>query len=105
MGASSVSALGFQSPRSISRRRSLSQTSTSSLVANVCVGESFVGAGVELDWLRQFWDVHTNGGSTNMLPFMQWIRASGGWTKTSAYDELNTAAQAHVSRTGNGIDH
>jgi hypothetical protein len=81
---------------------------------NMCVGESFVGAGVELDWLRQFWDVHTNGGSTNMLPFMQWIRASGGWTKTSAYDELNTAAQAHggdikanwnVSRTGNGIDH
>ena len=80
----------------------------------MCVGESFVGAGVELDWLRQFWDVHTNGGSTNMLPFMQWIRASGGWTKTSAYDELNTSAQAHggdikanwnVSRTGNGIDH
>jgi len=81
---------------------------------NMCESEALGGAGVELDWLRQFWDVHTNSGTTNMIPLMAWIRESDGWTAQTAYDELDAAAQAvggsirdnwNAGKSWNGVDY
>jgi hypothetical protein len=49
-----------------------------------------------------------------MIPFMAWIRESGGWTSTTAYDELDAAAQTvggdirtnwNGGKAWNGVDY
>ena len=73
------------------------------------------GHGVELDWLRAFWDVHTNGSNPpHMNTVLDWIDSADEPNNGTAYDELDEAADAYggVILTNwnsavnlNGIDH
>ena len=75
----------------------------------------FGGSGVELDWLRAFWDVHTNGSNPpHMNTILDWLESADEPSWTSAYDDLDEAADDYggVIRTNwnsavniNGIDH
>lgn len=75
----------------------------------------FGGHGVELDWLRAFWDVHTNGSNPpHMNTVLDWIDSADEPSNGTAYDELDDAADAYggVILTNwnsavslNGIDH
>ena len=75
----------------------------------------FGGHGVELDWLRAFWDVHTNGSNPpHMNTVLDWIDSADEPNNGTAYDELDEAADAYggVILTNwnsavnlNGIDH
>lgn len=56
--------------------------------------ESYAGRGVELDWLRQFWDVHTEGGQPSMNAMLDWMSSAVAWGTTNGYSRLNTAANA-----------
>jgi hypothetical protein len=57
---------------------------------NVCGGGS--GRGVELDWFRQFWDIHGSGGA-NMAQLKNWFLDAGDWQPGTAYSILDAAAQ------------
>jgi hypothetical protein len=86
-----------------------------------CVNGTFVGRGVELDWLRQFWDVRTQGASQpTMNTMLRWIRDadnSTNWTTTNAYTLLDAEANDTPNngtaintnwdsfKAGNGIVH
>ena len=71
--------------------------------------------GVELDWLRQFWDVHTDAPSQPTFTTMaNWLDAAGNWTKTTAYsvldaeaDDVGGSLQTNWNATAdyNGVDH
>jgi hypothetical protein len=54
------------------------------------------GLGVEWDWTRQFWDMHTNGTShPSMNTMLGWIAQannSTSWTKYNYYSLLDAAA-------------
>lgn len=83
-----------------------------------CGGSStWDGRGTELDWLRQFWDVHTNASSPpSFTAIVNWIDDAEDWGDETAYDELDTEANTvggtldsnwdvMKGGTGNGIDH
>ena len=62
-------------------------------IGNVCTVSSHDGRGVELDWLRQFWDVHTNQtGSPSFTDMANWVRDASSWNKRKAYTELDKEA-------------
>lgn len=76
------------------------------------------GFGVELDWLRAWWDYHTNpspGSPTSQSQIMDEIAEGSGWNRTNIYQSLVDGIEA-LSGTdqrdrwtaiaaGNGIDH
>jgi hypothetical protein len=54
----------------------------------------WAGRGVEIDWLRQLWDVRTDGTSPpSMNSMITWIDWTAGviW-KENAYQQLSSAA-------------
>ncbi len=80
----------------------------------------FSGYGVQIDWLKAFWDVHTNGG-VDLGDFVDWLWDASwfwGWSQSwsdpyiqlddaaddcgSACDDLD--ANWDVAKTSNGID-
>lgn len=74
------------------------------------------GRGTEGDWLRQFWDVHTNGGSSapTFTEVINWIAGADAWTGTTAYQELDEEANQvggqinanwDFAKSVNGVDH
>lgn len=77
--------------------------------------DEFGGHGIELDWLRAFWDVHTNGSSPpHMNTVLDWIDSADEPSNGTAYDELDDAADAYggvietnwnSAKSLNGIDH
>jgi hypothetical protein len=82
-------------------------------------GTGFDGFGVEIDWMRVFWGVHTRGSDDpSMNDMLRWI-ASGDdekpWTNTNVYNLLNAAAirdgggsllqNWNVLKSEHGIDH
>jgi hypothetical protein len=81
---------------------------------NEC-GPTVDNRGVELDWLRQFWDVHTNGGGISFNTMLTtWINNANTWTNTTAYDELDAEANSvggtlnanwDGMKSANGVDH
>jgi hypothetical protein len=51
--------------------------------------------GVELDWLRQFWDVHTNSSTVNSPHFTtmsSWLETAGSWSRSDVYTVLDAEA-------------
>lgn len=51
----------------------------------------FAGMGVEGDWLRAFWDVHTNQSTDPTFnDIKNWWDTSDGWTDTTVYSALNS---------------
>lgn len=54
------------------------------------------GLGVEVDWLRTFWDMHTGNstwGKAGMAQLLGWIKLNaGGFSKENTYDMLDLAA-------------
>jgi hypothetical protein len=85
-------------------------------------GSPLSGCGVELDWLRVFWDVHTNSGSgldPSFTTIAGWLDTATPWTQSYAYNELeaeandvagalNTNWDASKGSSGsdvNGVDH
>lgn len=53
-------------------------------------------AGVELDWLRTFWDLHTNGASAPSFTYIvdDFLDGATAWTKQNAYTKLDERADA-----------
>lgn len=82
-----------------------------------CVGTASPvssGRGTDIDWLRQLWDVHTNGGTTSINDMVDWIEDSGSHSATNVYSLLNTEANAYGGNLDsnwdavkgiNGVDH
>lgn len=72
-------------------------THSNAYMENACYSTSHTDKGVELDWMKQFWDVFTNSngvlnmdhigdwlaGATNVYPFVPWI---------DPYEQLDAAA-------------
>lgn len=54
--------------------------------------------GVELDWMRTFWDYHTDddlpGAIRSHLQLQQDLNASGGWSSSSAWDDIDDGMTA-----------
>lgn len=55
--------------------------------------------GVELDWLRAFWDVHTDGASpdpgfTDIVEWLDWASTEPGYDNDNAWEPTNDAAFA-----------
>ena len=59
---------------------------------NVCDLQS--GAGTELDWLRTFWDVHTNGSTPPSLDYIlsSFIGGATPWDDDEAFTNLDSRA-------------
>ena len=60
--------------------------------------------GVELDWLRQLWDVRTNGASppsTNTM--LTWIDSATTFTTTNAYQVLDAEANMSTATQPDGV--
>lgn len=60
----------------------------------------FQGHGVELDWLRVFWDVHTDtmaGTRPSFTAMVNWMLKAGAWTRSTAYDVLDARAQSEAN--------
>ncbi|MCA9710152.1 MAG: hypothetical protein KDK70_30210 [Myxococcales bacterium] len=75
---------------------------------------TYDGRGVELDWLRQFWDVHTEGSDPSMNQMLAWMDGATAWGTTNGYDRLDAAANAYGgainsnwdgNKGANGVDH
>ncbi len=77
---------------------------------------SYAGRGVELDWLRTFWDYHTNGGTGpnhhQIMSQLSEMHDDPGYSSNNAYALMSAAADADGFLTGwedagewNGIDH
>jgi hypothetical protein len=53
---------------------------------------------VELDWLRAFWDVHTNSVAPTADPtftqMVDWLVDAGAWDYDDAYTPIDAAADA-----------
>ena len=82
---------------------------------NECSGTD-TGYGVELDWLRTFWDYHTNSGSKpnhhQIMDQIQDAHDDSSYTYKRAYTEMKSAANAdgygarwEEMASWNGIDH
>lgn len=53
------------------------------------------GKGVELDWLRTFWDLHTNPNpEISLATMLAWLDVYGAWDENSAYAALDSAANS-----------
>ncbi len=78
----------------------------------------FAGFGVQTDWSRAFWDVHTNTTTeptlNDMLRWMEDANDNTAWSKTNSYTLLDAEANAvggvlgsnwDAAKTANGIDH
>ncbi|MCH9687118.1 MAG: hypothetical protein K0V04_37125 [Deltaproteobacteria bacterium] len=73
------------------------------------------GRGVELDWMRQFWDVHTNSSShPSFTEIVNWLDSAAEPSVDDAYQVLHSAAFAWggslwsiwwATAGFNGIDH
>ena len=73
------------------------------------------GRGTELDWLRQYWDVHTNGATPPTFTAMcDWLDTATAWTRSSAYQQLDAEANDvggalntnwDGAKAVNGVDH
>jgi len=57
--------------------------------------EPWGGFGTELDWMRTFWDVHTDGTThPTFTQMVQWLDAAEYWYDFLPYDKLDAAANA-----------
>lgn len=84
---------------------------------NVCGAAA--GSGVELDWLRTYWDVHTDNAApdptfTAMTSWLAGAAAEANWDRDTAYQELDEEANElddelesnwNNAKTLNGVDH
>jgi hypothetical protein len=71
--------------------------------------------GVELDWLRAFWDVHTNGSTPpSFTGVANWLDNAGSWSRSNVYSVLDAEADDvggsletnwDAAVFANGIDH
>jgi hypothetical protein len=58
----------------------------------------FAGFGVEVDWLRGFWDVHTNQTvDPTFNDIKNWWDTSDGWTDTTVYAALNAGDENYAT--------
>lgn len=71
------------------------------------------GYGVELDWMRTFWDMHTDY-SLTFNDLVEWMDDAEPWGTYDAYDELDEEANTiggtlntawDWAKALNGIDH
>ncbi len=79
---------------------------------NKCTGPDD-GYGVELDWLRAFWDVHSNGADApEFAAIMDWLDRADDWGASDVVDKLDDAANSVggrlktnwiAARDGNGL--
>ncbi|MBI1944240.1 MAG: hypothetical protein HYS27_01020 [Deltaproteobacteria bacterium] len=84
------------------------------MLENTC-GSGINDHGVEVDWLRTFWDVHTNGSSPPTFnDMMNWMQSAFFINLTPPFDELDGEANAvggtlnqnwDAAADGNGINH
>src|SRR5690606_15308297 len=60
-----------------------------------CDDAAVTGYGVELDWLRQLWDVHTHGSSQPSFTAMaNWIASADTWGDSDVFEELDDEASS-----------
>lgn len=58
-------------------------------------GSAWSGRGVEVDWARALWNIHSEQSSPTGPTFnaiMSWLRNANSWTNTSVYSELDAEA-------------
>ena len=65
-----------------------------------CYNTSFTDKGVEIDWLRQFWDVRTNGGGISMTVMADWLIS--GWSQVPFGAWVDPYAQLDASANSEG---
>ena len=73
----------------------LSPTYPEAFMETVCTTTSHTDRGVEIDWLRQFWDVKTDGSIPNFGDMMDWLYIAYtlyGFGYDDPYFELSAAA-------------
>jgi hypothetical protein len=76
------------------------------------------GSGVELDWMRHWWDYHTNPSPeqpVSQLTMLQEIAENSNWFATNAYQVISDGVEAfsgaaqrerwEAIAAGNGVDH
>jgi hypothetical protein len=73
------------------------------------------GHGVELDWLRAFWDVHTDGvPPPTFTAMLDWFGGATPWSRSTAYTEIDEEADVVLgqinavwdwTKVQNGVDH
>jgi hypothetical protein len=74
------------------------------------------GRGVELDWMRMFWDLHKGSSAISMSDIVAWLKTSRDWdgTKVCVYQYLDAGAPGmgstfnklwNTAASDNGIDH
>lgn len=70
-------------------------------------GPNLVGKGTELDWVRQLWDVHTNGSADPSFGAMiRWIAGAPRWdTDGAASARAHGAAYANLDYEAQQADH
>ena len=60
-----------------------------------CTDDPLSGKGTELDWMRQFWDMHADTvTSVSMNSILSWIDTSFDWPNYGHYYELDSRANA-----------
>jgi hypothetical protein len=52
----------------------------------------FNGLGIMIDWVRVYWNVHTDGGGVGFWTMMDWMDGAQGWLKDTAFNKLDDAA-------------
>jgi hypothetical protein len=78
-------------------------------------GTAWSGRGVELDWLRTFWDMHADGSTPiSFSAITAWIDGASAWGDEDTFSKLDSAANAvggslnstwDTYSSHNGIDH
>ena len=69
-----------------------------------CIGDHS-GKGNELDWMRQFWDVHTRGANAPSLNDMvDWVNTAAAWGTSDGFNKLNQAANTVGGRLDTNWD-
>ena len=72
------------------------------------------GRSVEMDWLREYWDVQTNATPPSFSEVNDWLDDATPWTDTTAYTELDSKANTEGgnlntnwdnTKAANGVDH
>jgi hypothetical protein len=90
---------GDLSPRVNCENATSTPDFANSYLESQCNGSgSEEGLGVELDWMRAFWDVHTDSVAPAVDPtfseMVAWLVDAGSWTHDDVYEPINTAANA-----------
>lgn len=62
---------------------------------NMCGADAsdLAGKGVEIDWVRTYWNVHTEGGGVDFWEMMEWMDDAQSWNSQQPYNFLDDAAQ------------